>query len=71
MQEEKGILTKARSGPTPVGGKLVDRVLAGAVRDKARDLAARLPKLTLTLDQQGVALQVQDRYTTERFHRGT
>ncbi len=58
MQDEKGIVTEARaargaarSGPTPVGGKLVDRVLVGAVRDKAKDLAARLPKLTLTLDQ--------------------
>jgi sulfate adenylyltransferase len=51
MQEEKEVVTKVRSGPTPVGGKLVDRVLVGAMRDKAKDLAARLPKLTLTLDQ--------------------
>ncbi|MGH9798271.1 MAG: sulfate adenylyltransferase, partial [Candidatus Polarisedimenticolia bacterium] len=41
----------ARSGPSPVGGRLVDRVLTGAARDAAKTLAGRLPKLTLTLDQ--------------------
>ncbi|MEK7799565.1 MAG: sulfate adenylyltransferase, partial [Acidobacteriota bacterium] len=58
MKDEKGVIAEAaaprraaRSGPTPVGGKLVDRVLAGAARDRAKDQASRLPKLTLTLDQ--------------------
>src|SRR3989338_8487587 len=58
MKDEKGVITEAaaprraaRSGPTPVGGKLVDRVLAGAARDRAKELASLLPKLTLTLDQ--------------------
>ena len=58
MKDDKGVVTEAaaprraaRSGPTPVGGKLVDRVLAGAARDRAKDQASRLPKLTLTLDQ--------------------
>jgi sulfate adenylyltransferase len=41
----------ARSGPTPVGGRLVDRVLEGPAREAAAALAARLPKLTVTLDQ--------------------
>jgi sulfate adenylyltransferase len=41
----------ARSGPTPVGGRLVDRALTGAAREASRSLAGRLPKLTLTLDQ--------------------
>jgi sulfate adenylyltransferase len=40
-----------RGGPTPVGGRLVDRILTGAARDGAAALAARLPKLPLTLDQ--------------------
>ncbi len=56
MKDEKGAGTDiaargARSGPTPVGGRLVDRVLQGAARDRARETAARLPRLTLTLDQ--------------------
>ncbi|OLD66610.1 MAG: sulfate adenylyltransferase [Acidobacteria bacterium 13_1_40CM_2_68_10] len=34
-----------------MGGKLVDRALQGASRDRARNQAARLPQLTLTLDQ--------------------
>src|SRR5262247_1334327 len=58
MKDEKGVVAaiaaggpSSRSGPTPVGGKLVDRVLEGAARDRAKDQASRLPKLTLTLDQ--------------------
>jgi sulfate adenylyltransferase len=58
MMDEKGVVAEvsatrrvARSGPTPVGGRLVDRALVGAARDRAKDLAARLPKLILTLDQ--------------------
>jgi len=58
MTSEKGMVAEApagrrpvRSGPTPVGGRLVDRVLVGADRDRAKELAGRLPKLTLTLDQ--------------------
>src|SRR5258705_9276839 len=58
MIDEKGVVAEApgarrRSppGPTPVGGKLVDRALQGAARDRAREQAARLPKLILTLDQ--------------------
>ncbi|HEV8702985.1 MAG TPA: sulfate adenylyltransferase [Candidatus Polarisedimenticolia bacterium] len=58
MKDDKGVVTEAaaprraaRSGPTPVGGTLVDRVLTGTARDRARDLAPRLPRLTLTLDQ--------------------
>ncbi|HKB07241.1 MAG TPA: hypothetical protein VKF61_03045, partial [Candidatus Polarisedimenticolia bacterium] len=58
MKDEKGVVAaiaaggpSSRSGPTPVGGKLVDRVLEGASRARANDQAARLPKLTLTLDQ--------------------
>ena len=41
----------ARPGPSPVGGRLVDRVLGPAARDAARALAAKLPRLTLGLDQ--------------------
>ncbi len=41
----------SRPGPTPLGGRLVDRVLAGPARDAARALADRLPRITLTLDQ--------------------
>jgi len=58
MTDEKGVVAEApgarrtsRPGPTPVGGKLVDRALQGAARDRARNQAARLPQLTLTLDQ--------------------
>jgi len=58
MTDEKGVVAEApgarrtsRPGPTPVGGKLVDRALQGAARDRARTQAARLPQLTLTLDQ--------------------
>src|SRR5207247_1450021 len=58
MKNDKGAVTEtpagqraARSGPTPVGGRLIDRVLVGPDRDRAKELAARLPKLTLTLDQ--------------------
>jgi len=58
MINEKGVVAEAPGarrtsppGQTPVGGKLVDRALQGAARDRARDQAARLPKLTLTLDQ--------------------
>ena len=40
-----------RPGPTPVGGRLVDRVLGASARDAARALAAKLPRLTLGLDQ--------------------
>jgi sulfate adenylyltransferase len=40
-----------RAGATPVGGRLVDRVLTGAKRDAALELARRLPQLPLTLDQ--------------------
>jgi sulfate adenylyltransferase len=36
---------------TPLGGRLVDRVLKGSARDAARALAERLPRITLTLDQ--------------------
>src|SRR6266508_2897886 len=57
MMDEKGVAEAsttrrvARSRPTPVGGRLVDRVLVGAPRDRAKDLAARLPRLILSLDQ--------------------
>src|SRR3989454_11950315 len=58
MTDKKGVVTDAPAarrtvspGPTPLGGKLVDRALLGAARERAGDLAARLPKLTLTLDQ--------------------
>src|SRR3989442_8816366 len=58
MTDKKGVVTDAPAarravspGPTPVGGKLVDRALLGAARERARDLAARLPKLRLTVDQ--------------------
>jgi sulfate adenylyltransferase len=39
------------SGPTPVGGRLVDRMVSPAARDAALVLAARLPKIRLSLDQ--------------------
>jgi sulfate adenylyltransferase len=42
---------RGRSGPSPVGGRLVDRVLQGPARDAALRLADRLPAITLTLDQ--------------------
>ena len=58
MTDEKDVVAEApgarrtsRPSPTPVGGKLVDRALQGASRDRARNQAARLPQLTLTLDQ--------------------
>ncbi|OLD63957.1 MAG: sulfate adenylyltransferase [Acidobacteria bacterium 13_1_40CM_2_68_5] len=58
MKNDKGAVTEAPAGQraarpslTPVGGRLVDRVLVGPDRDRAKELAARLPKLTLTLDQ--------------------
>ncbi len=40
-----------RTGPSPVGGRLVDRLLKGSARDGALALAARLPKIRLGLDQ--------------------
>ena len=42
---------RGRSGPTPTGGRLIDRVLQGPARDAALRLAGRLPAITLTLDQ--------------------
>jgi sulfate adenylyltransferase len=58
MTDGKGAVTAVRpgrrsspSGPTPVGGKLVDRVLEDSRRARGADQAARLPKLALTLDQ--------------------
>ena len=40
-----------RLGPSPVGGRLVDRQVTGAAREAAAALARKLPALTLTLDQ--------------------
>src|SRR5258705_87690 len=58
MTDEKGVVTAVESGrrpssagPSPVGEKLVDRVLEDSARARAAGQAARLPKLTLTLDQ--------------------
>src|SRR5262245_26344230 len=57
MNDEKGTVTDSqarrgtRTGPTPVGGRLIDRVLTGPALSRARDAAARLPRLSLTLDQ--------------------
>ena len=55
MTDGKGTVTAVRpggrsspSGPTPVGGKLVDRVLEDSRRARAVDQAARVPKLALT-----------------------
>src|SRR5436309_3130413 len=44
-------IPRGRSGPTPVGGRLVDRHLTGGARDAALALAAKLPRIKLTLDQ--------------------
>ena len=41
----------SRSGPSPVGGRLVDRQVSGVAREAAAVLARKLPALTLTLDQ--------------------
>ena len=51
VPEAAAATSGGRSGPTPVGGRLVDRVVTGAARDAAEALAGRLPKIRLTLDQ--------------------
>ncbi len=51
VAESDAPVPRGRTGTTPVGGRLVDRVVAGSARDAAFALAARLPKIRITLDQ--------------------